>query len=96
MARETGFQSQVESYQNLKKMVREGIWLISQNFKARIKKYYGAIQWKKRRPPLHFAVVANEKGIGRVFASGPGHQGLIPDWIIPKIKKQNDTGICFP
>ena len=61
MARETWVQSQVESYQRLKKMVLDATLLNTQHYKVRIKGS-GAIQGKELDPPLHLGVVAIEKG----------------------------------
>ena len=61
MAREIWVQSQVESYQRLKKMVLDAILLNTQHYKVRIK---GKVEQSRERSsaPLHFGVVAVEKG----------------------------------
>ena len=56
MAWETRIQSQVKSYQRLKK------WYLMQHYKVQIK---GKVEQSRERscaPPLHFCVVAIEKG----------------------------------
>ena len=59
MARETGVQSQVESYQRLKEKVLDAsLTLIIIRYRSRVS---GAIQEKEYRPPLHLGVVAIEK-----------------------------------
>ena len=61
MARETWVQSQVESYQRLKKMVLDASLLNTQHYKVRIK---GKVEQSREgvAPPLHLGVVAIEKG----------------------------------
>ena len=60
MTRETGIQSQIESYQRLKKW-----YLMSPRLTLSIIRYgsevSGAIQGKEYYPPLHISVVAIEK-----------------------------------
>ena len=46
MARETGVQSQVESYQRLQKMVLDASWLNTQHYKVGIK---GEVEQSKKR-----------------------------------------------
>ena len=61
MARETGIQSQVESYQGLKKwyLMPTCLTLSIITFGSRVNR---AIQGKEEHPNLHFSVVAMEKG----------------------------------
>ena len=61
MVRETRVQSQVESYQRLKTMVLDAALLNTQHYKVRIK---GKVEqsWEWSCTPLHFGVVAIEKG----------------------------------
>ena len=61
LARETWVQSQVESYQRLKKMVLDASLLNTQHYKVRIK---GKVEQSREgvAPPLHLGVVAIEKG----------------------------------
>ena len=61
MARETWVQSQVESYQRLKKMVLDASLLNIQHYKVRIK---GKVEQSRERisAPLHIGVAAIEKG----------------------------------
>ena len=61
MVWETGVQSQVESYQRLKKMVLYATLLNTQQYKVRIK---GKVDQSRKRSctPLHLGVVAIEKG----------------------------------
>ena len=54
MIRETKVQSQVESYQRLKKMVLDASLLNTQHYKVEIK-------GKVEHPPLHLDVVAIKK-----------------------------------
>ena len=62
MVWETGVQSQVESYQRLKKMVLDAALLSTQHYKVRIKgKMEQSWGWNSALP-LHFGVVAIEKG----------------------------------
>ena len=60
MAQETGVQSQVESYQRIKKMILDTSLLI---------RYVSRVRWsnlgKGVGPPLHLVVVATEKGAFR-------------------------------
>ena len=61
MIRETGVQSQVESYQRLKKMVLDTTLLNTQHYKVRIK---GKVEQSRERSgalPLLIGVVAVEK-----------------------------------
>ena len=66
MARETGVQSQVESYQRLKKW-----YLILPCLTISIIRYGSRIKWSNpenvltQRPPLHLSVVAIERGAFR-------------------------------
>ena len=55
IVRETGVQSQFESYQRLKKMILDTFLLNTQHYKVRIK-------GKVERPSLHLGVVAIKKG----------------------------------
>ena len=65
MVQETGVQSQVESYQRLKKMVLDATLLTTQHYKARIKsKVEQSSEWSST--PTHLGVVAIEK---RAFGS---------------------------
>ena len=61
MARETRVQSQVASYQRLKKMVLDISLLNTQHYKVHIK---GKVEQSEGRSsaPLHIGVVAIEKG----------------------------------
>ena len=62
MARETLVQSQVKSYQRLKKFVLDASLLNNQHYKVRIK---GKVEQSKERSsahPLHLGIVAIEKG----------------------------------
>ena len=56
MIRETGVQSQVESYQRLKK------WYLMLPCLALSTTRWGVIQGMEEHPPLHLGVVAIEKG----------------------------------
>ena len=62
MARETWVQSQVESYQRLKKMVLDATLLNIQHYKVRIKCKVGQSRERSSALPLHLGVVAIEKG----------------------------------
>ena len=63
MVREIGVQSQVGSYQRLKKMVLDTSLLNTQHYKVRIKsKLEQSPYTSVYRPPLHLGVVAIEKG----------------------------------
>ncbi len=61
MARKTGFQSQVKSYQRLKKW-----YLMPPYLTLSITRYESRVKWsnpgKEQRPPLHLSVVAIKKG----------------------------------
>ena len=58
MARESRVQSQVESYQRLKKW-----YFIPPCLTLSIIRYVSRVKWRKEwRPPLHLSVVAIEKG----------------------------------
>ena len=62
MVWETGVQSQVESYQRLKKMVLDASLLNTQQYTVRIK---GKVEQSRKRSsalPLYLSVVAIEKG----------------------------------
>ena len=62
MVSETGIQSQVESYQRLKKMVLEAKLLNTKHYKVLIKgKVEQSREWSSALP-LHLRVVAIEKG----------------------------------
>ena len=62
MVWETGIQSQVESYQRLKKMVLDSTLLNTQHYKVRIKgKVQQSREWSSTLP-LYLVVVAIEKG----------------------------------
>ena len=60
MVQETGVQSQVKSYQKLKKW-----YLMPSCLTLSIIRYISRIIQGKKRPPLHLSVVANEKGAFR-------------------------------
>ena len=61
MVWETGVQSQVKSYQRIKKMVLDAALLNTQQYKVRIKdKVEQSRKWSST--PLHISVVAIEKG----------------------------------
>ena len=62
MVRDTGVQSQVESYQRLKKMVLDAALLNTQHYNIRIK---GKVEQSRVVPSLHLGVVAIEKGAFR-------------------------------
>ena len=61
MVRETGVQSQVESYQRLKIMVLDAALRSTQRYEARIEGKSEAVLGIEGSPPLHFSVVAIEK-----------------------------------
>ena len=61
MARETSVQSQVESYQKLKKMVLDALLLNTQHYKVGIKGK-GLQSRERSSTPLHLIVVAIVKG----------------------------------
>ena len=62
MVRETRVQSQVKSYQRLKKMVRDAALLNPQHYKLWIKGKVNQFQGMEQLPPLHLGVVAIKKG----------------------------------
>ena len=62
MVRETWVQSQVASYQRLKKIVLDTSLLNTQQYKVRIKGKVGQSWERRSAPPLHLGVVAIEKG----------------------------------
>ena len=61
MVWETGVQSQVDSYQRLKKMVLDATLLNTQHNKVKIKDS-GAIQGMDQHPPLNLCALPIEKG----------------------------------
>ena len=62
MAREIGVKSQFESYQRLRKMVLDSVWLDTQHYKVEIK---GKVeQSRERRPPLYLAIVDKKRALG--------------------------------
>ena len=66
MVHEAGVQSQVESYQRLKKMILDAALLNTQYYKVRIKGKLEQSREKSSTPPLHLCVVAIEKGAFRL------------------------------
>ena len=61
MAWETGVQSQVESYQRLKKMVLDSSLLNTQHYKVQNKSKVEQSKEKEWHPPLDLGIVTNEK-----------------------------------
>ena len=61
MAQETWVQSQVESYQRLKKMVLDASLLNTQHYKVQIKGKVKQSRERSSTPHTHFGVVAIQK-----------------------------------